>query len=739
MEAGDPRIRQLETLRLANLALSKSLELDDVLTHLLDYLELLVPFDSAAVLLQETATHAVLRAGRGKLVPLLAEPVRLDIRANAQLNRIASTRQVLQVRDTQTDPDWEPYLGHGHGASWIGAPLTAGGELVGLISLEKQEPNFFHKTHLELVESLAAQAGIAIQNARLFAAQRRHAAQLAALHATSLDVTTSHDLPGLFHTIVERAVRLLGAAEGGLYLCDPQRREVRCMVSYHTEIDHTGVVLRYGEGAAGTVAETGKPLIIDDYRAWQKRAGVFEKSQPFTSVLSVPMRGKGEVSGVLIVLSDTKLRRFSLADQELLLQFANQAAIALENARLFGAERLAHERAESFRELTTALSSSLDPGEVLDNILEHLSRVIAYDSACIFLVESDSLRSVAGRGFAHPETVIGQDYRLEADDLFLEAAGQDEPLIRADAQTEPSFKRWGETGHVRGWMGVPLRVRGEMIGILTIDSSQPEAYGQAEAEVAQAFANQAAVAIENARLFEQVRVGREHMQKLSQQLLNVQENERRRIALELHDQIGQTLTAVKINLQTVQRAPEAASMGDRLEKSIAIVERALGQVRSLSLALRPSMLDDLGLAAALRWFVDRQAQQAGFSVDFHVDEFEKRLDPNIETACFRVAQEAITNIMRHAEARLVRVQVRNHHTEMQMLIADDGVGFDVPSAFERAGLGESLGLLGMRERIQLLGGKMELDSTPEQGTRLLARFPLTPSRPLERRDQRRFL
>ena len=139
----------------------------------------------------------------------------------------------------------------------------------------------------------------------------------------------SQDLPGLLYTIVERAVRLLGAAEGGLYLCDPQRREVRCMVSYHTEIDHTGVVLRYGEGAAGTVAETGKPLIIDDYRAWQGRAGVFEKSKPFTSVLSVPIRGKVEVSGVLIVLSDTKLRRFSLADQELLLQFANQAAIAL--------------------------------------------------------------------------------------------------------------------------------------------------------------------------------------------------------------------------------------------------------------------------------------------------------------------------------------------------------------------------------------------------------------------------
>ncbi len=445
---GIHRFQRFETLRLANMALSKSLDLDDVLNHLLDYLALLVPFDSAAVLLQETATHAVLRAARGRLAPLLAnpaEPVRLDIRANALLHKVSTTRQALQVIDTQTDPDWEPYLGRGHGGSWIGVPLTASGELIGQISLEKREPNSFEKEHLELVESLAAQAAIAIQNARLFAAQRRHAAQLAALHATSMDITTSRDLPGLLSTIVERAVRLLDAAEGGLYLCDPPRREVRCMVSYHTEIDHTGVVLKYGEGAAGTVAETGKPLIIDDYRAWQGRAGVFEKSQPFTAVLSVPLRWKGEVTGVLHVLTNTEFRRFSQADQELLLQFANQAAIAIENARLFGAERLAHERAESFRELTTALTSSLNLEEVLDNILEHLSRVIVYDSACIFLVENDILRSVAGRGFAQPDKVIGQDYRLEADDLFIAAARREAPLILEDAQAEPSFKRWGET------------------------------------------------------------------------------------------------------------------------------------------------------------------------------------------------------------------------------------------------------------------------------------------------------
>ncbi len=174
-----------------------------------------------------------------------------------------------------------------------------------------------------------------------------------------------------------------------------------------------------------------------------------------------------------------------------------------------------------------------------------------------------------------------------------------------------------------------------------------------------------------------------------------------------------------------------------LDQSISIVERALSQVRNLSLTLRPSMLDDLGLVAALRWYVDRQAQRSGFEVEFFADDFDVRPDPKVETACFRVAQEAITNIMRHAEAQRIKVQIRNLETELQMTIDDDGRGFDVPAAFERATQGESLGLLGMRERVQLLGGKLEITTESGRGTFLQARFPIISSIPLERREHRR--
>ncbi len=164
---------------------------------------------------------------------------------------------------------------------------------------------------------------------------RRRAEELAALQATVLEITAPHVLPALLQTITERAARLLDAPSGGLYLCDPDQGEARCVVSYNTPSDYTGTVLKYGEGAAGIVAQTGEPLIIDDYRTWNGRAAVYKEEQPFTAVLSVPMIWQGQVTGVIHVLHNVESRRFTQADLELLTLFANHAAIAVENARLY--------------------------------------------------------------------------------------------------------------------------------------------------------------------------------------------------------------------------------------------------------------------------------------------------------------------------------------------------------------------------------------------------------------------
>jgi two-component system sensor histidine kinase UhpB len=217
---------------------------------------------------------------------------------------------------------------------------------------------------------------------------------------------------------------------------------------------------------------------------------------------------------------------------------------------------------------------------------------------------------------------------------------------------------------------------------------------------------------------------------LSQRLLEAQEGERRRIARELHDEIGQALTIIKLGVQSAQRATEPASVREVLSECIRTIDAAIQQVRSLSLDLRPSLLDDLGLIAALRWYLDRQAQWVGFAATFHTKGLDGRLPSTLETTCFRVAQEALTNIARHAHAHHVTMSLTYTGHQLVLCIQDDGVGFDVRTAHEQARQGGSLGLLGMQERVALVGGRLTISAASGHGAQICASFPVPePARP----------
>ena len=214
------------------------------------------------------------------------------------------------------------------------------------------------------------------------------------------------------------------------------------------------------------------------------------------------------------------------------------------------------------------------------------------------------------------------------------------------------------------------------------------------------------------------------LQVLSRRLVEAQETERRHLARELHDEIGQALTVAQLNLQALLQSPGTEALLPRLKESLEVVERVLEQVHDISLNLRPSILDDLGLEPALRWYTDRQAALVGLKVGFHADPLEQRLDPMIETECFRVAQEALTNVVRHARAKAVTVELRQEAGQLHLRVRDDGVGFEVAAVRERAVRGASLGLLSMEERALLAGGGLEFKSTLEEGTEVHAWFPL---------------
>jgi signal transduction histidine kinase len=251
-------------------------------------------------------------------------------------------------------------------------------------------------------------------------------------------------------------------------------------------------------------------------------------------------------------------------------------------------------------------------------------------------------------------------------------------------------------------------------GTLGSHAKDQRNWSQHDLNFVQSVANVLATALERERAGEELAEKRGELQSLSRKLIEAQESERRAVARELHDDFGQALTAIRLNLKKGGSDPS---------ENIQLVDQAIQRMRELAQDLRPSILDDLGLPAALRWYVAREAKRAGIELRLEATDLP-RLPAAVEITCFRLVQEALTNIVRHAQARQVEIELAVREGSLVLTVRDDGKGFDPRAALRRAARGHSVGLLGMKERVSLAGGELEIDSAPGRGTLIRARFPI---------------
>jgi signal transduction histidine kinase len=375
--------------------------------------------------------------------------------------------------------------------------------------------------------------------------------------------------------------------------------------------------------------------------------------------------------------------------------------------------------------------------ELLQTIVERATDLLATPCGVIYLYDEtqSSLELAAVTGFSVPShTHLQLDQSLAA-----QVVRTHQPMIVDNAQSAKPPSEYGGIS-ISAMLQVPMLYAGELIGVLGVAEigQRTRTFTEDDARLLSLVAIQAASVVHNARLFEQVRSGRKRLEALSHRLLEAQEAERRGIARELHDEIGQSMTGVQLNLHAIDQFVKEPPARVLLKDSIVIIENVLQQVRDLSLALRPSILDDFGLVAALQWLVKRQEQRSGIPIALNADPLQMRPSLEVETVCFRVVQEALTNIMRHAHASHVAIELKEHDPELHLLIRDDGVGFDVSKAVKSATGGASLGLLGMQERVSLVGARMEIESAPGEGAIIRAVFSLnSPPTIVERRARRR--
>jgi signal transduction histidine kinase len=354
--------------------------------------------------------------------------------------------------------------------------------------------------------------------------------------------------------------------------------------------------------------------------------------------------------------------------------------------------------------------------------------VVPFDSAAITLIEGDHLKIVALGGTSRHTKQLG-DQVGKTQGLFALMENTHSPLVLADAQLHPRYEQWSKEKKdlIHGWMGIPLIAYERTIGYLMLNSQVQDVYTADHASLGKTFANQAAVAIEKARLFEQVRNGRERLQALTKKLVEIQEAERQFIARELHDEIGQDLTGLQFILALGSEGPEA-KQHQAFKEAQDLVSRLMSKVRELSVNLHPAMLDDLGLLPTLKAHFERYLQQTGIQVHFKSENMKLRFPAEVELSAYRVVQEALTNVARYAAVKEVDVSLFTNDTSLFIRIEDGGQGFDMNILKDSAG---AFGLAGMRERIFLIGGKFDVFSSPGTGTRITAVIPI--ATPLERR------
>ena len=534
--------------------------------------------------------------------------------------------------------------------------------------------------------------------------------RLRALVEAGIALASELSLDGLLQRLTELAAELTGARYAALGVLDATGSRLERFVTHGVDDATRAAIgdLPQGRGILGALITDARPLrlhaIADDARS----VGFPRNHPPMTTFLGVPVLMRGTAYGNLYLTEKEGGGDFSEEDQELVELLASQAAVAIENARLYESATRWSRQLESLIEVSGALSRETELDHLLELVAGRLVELLDARVVVIALPEgTDLLRIVTAAGEG-AEALSGTTVsRGESKAGRVLERGRSE---RIDSIIDDAEVHRGLTRQISARTGiwVPLVVSGRPIGVVTAYDKAGAAdarFTDDDVRLAETFATRAAVAVELSE-----RVERDALRRV----VAAQELERQRLARELHDETGQALTSILLGLKQLDgESPEAVAEVREL------VVATLQDVRQLAVELRPKVLDDFGLVPALERLTQGFAEHTGISVDLEASALTERPPVEVETAIYRIVQESLTNVVKHAQAHSVSVVVTRGDGRIKAVIEDDGTGFEPET------IGESgIGLIGMRERIELLDGSLTVESSERSGTTVAVEVPV---------------
>jgi len=600
--------------------------------------------------------------------------------------------------------------------SCIIVPFKTQGRVTGMIGIfDIDEESAFSESDVRLMETLTNSMLVALESARLFAETQRllketeqRAGELGIINsvqqglASKLDVQSIYELVGdTFHNFFNAQVVVISAFDA-----QTNTVEHRYAIERGKRIPWTGT--HPPGGFRDQIIRTKKPFLVNTNvgdTAAHLNQPIKQGTEIPKSWLGVPILLGDQVTGILSVQNLDEENAFGESDARLLQTFAASMSIALENARLYS---MARRRAEQFRvitEVSQRITSILDINELLDELVKLVQRTFNYYHVEIGMIEGDEIFYYVGAGelWEQPDFQVEPDrLKVGKDGISGWVAASGKPLIVPDVSKEARYIHI-EGCRTQSELTVPIKANDQIIGVLDVESDRLNDFDETDLEVMLLLANQAGVAIENARLY-----------KNAKKVAALEE--RQRLARELHDSVTQSLYGINLYSQAAS-GHLMANNYDQVDKYLAEInetsQEALAEMRLLIYQLRPPVLDKEGLLTALQARLSAVEGRAGLKTSLKTD-LTTRLPFTMEEGLYHIAQEALNNTLKHSHAKSVNLTLRQNGPVITLEIVDDGTGFDVANAYEEG----KMGLTDMAEHATELGGKLTVTSEPGQGTHI---------------------